>query len=282
MTRTCSFWTVSPRLPDDLRRRSSARDHAGPVSHNHKKRTRGALTASLFVVPAPGPIVPGFLFPRARLIDLIGCCSRLYSPQTTPNPPTTPNAGPGPLPPPNSGVCLRRDARPSLSATPPTASPVAETLGPRPGIDTLSSPSPRTTRWSDIGVIVGTSGRGVPPMTHAMTPTAGKRGPNENDHGSPQDRLTGILHGRPKISTRHHEDTAWRPPPANPAGSHTSCPGRRWPRCLAPQAVSEPAAGRLPSAGRRPPSAVEAVGGAPGRKIHDRVPNGCAFSGRRR
>jgi len=72
MTRTCSFWTVSPRLPDDLRRRSSARDHAGPVSHNHKKRTRGALTASLFVVPAPGPTVPGFLFYLPHLLTLLG------------------------------------------------------------------------------------------------------------------------------------------------------------------------------------------------------------------
>ena len=72
MTRTCSFWTVSPRLPDDLRRRSSARDHAGPVSHNHKKRTRGALTASLFVVPAPGPSVPGFLFYLPHLLTLLG------------------------------------------------------------------------------------------------------------------------------------------------------------------------------------------------------------------
>ena len=46
----------------------------------------------------------------------------------------------------------------------------------RPGSDTPSTSSPLTTGWTDIEVIVGASGRGVPLPAHADTP-AGKRGP---------------------------------------------------------------------------------------------------------
>jgi hypothetical protein len=75
---------VSPRLPDDLRRRRSARDHAGPVSHNHKTRTRGARKASLFVV-YPGSSSPrGFVCSRPDMRASINEAARI-APRTVPD-----------------------------------------------------------------------------------------------------------------------------------------------------------------------------------------------------
>ena len=116
MTRTCSFWTVSPRLPDDLRRRCSARDHAGPISHNHKKRTRGALPASLLSFP-PGRIAPGLLF-SLRTYCPYCCCSgdihRKRHPIRQPHPMRA-----RALPPPHNDVC------PLVGRLPPVAQPIA-------------------------------------------------------------------------------------------------------------------------------------------------------------
>jgi hypothetical protein len=65
------------------------------------------------------------------------------------------------------GRWLRRD---SLSAWRESVGP-GWALDPpqlrRSGVDALSSPSPRSTGWTDRGVNVGLSGRGVPPPTHA-------------------------------------------------------------------------------------------------------------------
>jgi hypothetical protein len=184
MTRTCSFWTVSPRLPDDLRRRSSARDHAGPVSHNHKKRTRGALTASLFVVPAPGPTVPGFLFYLPHLLTLLGVVPayirRKQHPIRQPHPM---RAGPSPAPQIAAFACggalrrgLRRGLRPAAQAP---VSALGETLGRRPA----STHRPHRHHAQHAGRITGLSwgvrvvGR---PQGHTLAPAAAKRRPERN------------------------------------------------------------------------------------------------------
>ena len=54
----------------------------------------------------------------------------------------------------------------------------------RSGINTLSSLSPRAIGRTDFGVIVGTSGRGVPPAAHADARSRKTRPLTEHNHGS--------------------------------------------------------------------------------------------------
>ena len=73
----------------------------------------------------------------------------------------------------------------------------------RPRIATLSSPSPRTPGWADIGVNVDSSGRGVPSTAHAHA--RGRKPPPQtaHDHGSRPGRRVDIHHSRPETLTRH-------------------------------------------------------------------------------
>jgi hypothetical protein len=83
----------------------------------------------------------------------------------------------------------------------------------RPGIDTPSSRSPCPTSRTDTAVIVGLSGRGspcrgAPPTAHA---DARRRKTPPQRHtitAPPQTGSVGILHLRPKTTTRRHENTA--------------------------------------------------------------------------
>jgi hypothetical protein len=50
----------------------------------------------------------------------------------------------------------------------------------RPGMNTLSSSSPRTPGWTNIGVGVGLSGRGEPPLAHADV--CGRKPPPQRAH----------------------------------------------------------------------------------------------------
>ena len=60
----------------------------------------------------------------------------------------------------------------------------ARPFGPGPGIDTPSSPSQRATGPTGFGAIVGTSGRGVPPPTHADARGRKTRPPTTHNHAS--------------------------------------------------------------------------------------------------
>src|ERR1700733_11718885 len=53
----------------------------------------------------------------------------------------------------------------------------------RPGKGTPSSPSPRAASRTEIGAIVGISGRGVPPLEHDDALGRKTRPPMEHDHG---------------------------------------------------------------------------------------------------
>jgi len=234
MTRTCSFWTVSPRLPDDLRQRSSARDHAGPVSHNHKKRTRGALTASLFVVP-PGPCRPGgFCFPIPTYLAFTGVVPGVIHRKQHPTRQQHPMRARAPSRRPiaAAGCPARHVGYPSdmlhglWATTSPirvigvgdrfglgsvalaTASAVDKPLGPAAGH--------RHTILT-IATLIMLDGcrrlrgyfrsRGAPTGTRSR-PRPGSAAPAEHDDGSRRYRLAVLLQRRRETFARYHEDTA--------------------------------------------------------------------------
>ena len=66
------------------------------MSHNHKKRTRGALTASLFVVP-PGSLSPrGFLFAIPTYLVLLRLMFPVLFTANNSQSANNPQCGPGP------------------------------------------------------------------------------------------------------------------------------------------------------------------------------------------
>jgi hypothetical protein len=59
-----------------------------------------------------------------------------------------------------------------------------------------------------MGVIVGTSGRGLPPTAHTDARGRKTQAQRAHDHGPCPGRSVDIRHCRPRILTRHYDDTA--------------------------------------------------------------------------
>jgi len=120
----------------------------------------------------------------------------------------------------------------------------------RPDIDTPSPPTPRSTSPMDTEVIVGSFGRGAPPAAHGDGRSQ-KCGPRWHTIAAPGPvRLAGILHRRPKTTTRH---------PVNNASSHRRHPSSRCSASQAQRCLSVRQPLRRPHRPRRPDQANPAT-----------------------
>jgi hypothetical protein len=100
----------------------------------------------------------------------------------------------------------------------------------RPVVGTWSSQSPRAPGWTDRGVIVGTSGRGLPPTAHAHARSPKTRTQTAHNHGPRPGILAHARHRRPTTRTRTRtapqREHRSEPPPTNPAGRRVTSEAR--------------------------------------------------------
>ena len=101
---------------------------------------------------------------------------------------------------------LRTWPAPGPAANPPA---LRSDPGLGPGDDAPSPSSPRAPSRTDSELIVGSSGHGVPPPTHADACGRKTPPPTAHDRGAGSGRAVRIPHRRPKTPGSHHENTDW-------------------------------------------------------------------------